>query len=216
MAKATIVNTLPMELVETKYGLFPPTYVIPPASREKISTLVVDDGFHLLVIPGTDEKTPPMKIVDSGERIAESIIDDYTRACVAVRGETRPDGSVSKPGLFWVQGEYSTSEIAKAFPEKVKAARANTMAWFESLIKLADDEWQRTRQYKMILDLSRRACNYLNLEREWNFDVHQVTNDRCWACNSIVSPRAIVCGTCRAVLNKDAYAKAKNDFVTGV
>ena len=88
----------------------------------------------------------------------------------------------------------------------------NTIAWFANLVQLADDDWAQTRQYKTISDLQRKACKYLNLTRDWNFDIFTSQNNSCWACKESIHPDALVCSKCNAILNASEYAKRKDSF----
>lgn len=208
MSKVTLVSTLPFKLTEHKPGLNPSYYEVPAAEYNDISTIVIEDGFHLLLIPLTDSKVPPMRITDTAEQIAASLIRDYVSAKLAIDLET---GAI--PGLFWVEGKMSTLEIKQRFPHKVEVALHQTTLWFENLVKLADDDWAKSKQHRSISGEQRDACNFLNLEREWNFSAQAELNNLCFACKSVVHPEAIICSVCKAILNQVAYDKKKSQFV---
>jgi hypothetical protein len=213
MAKSTVVSTLPFELVEPKPGLIPSIYVIPSAKGSDFSYLHVADGHHLVLIPLTDSKTPPMRVTDTSERISQSLIDDYVNASLSIDYTPNENGSIAIPGLFWVEGALNRDEIVARHSDRVKAAKNNTMAWFERLVKLADDDWAKNESHRTITDLQRKACTYLNIDRAWNFDIFKQLSNLCWACKSIVNPLAIICHECNAVLNVTEYEKNKNRFV---
>lgn len=214
MGKCTVVSTLPFGLSEDKYGLIPFRYLIPPAPKEGISVLVVQDGYHMYQIPLSDDKAPPMKIVDLAEKIAEGLCADYIGANLAVNYEVLENGAISAPGLFWLEGALSVVQVTAGYGDRVKQARNNTMAWFQNLVKIADDDWSKTHQHRTITDLQRSACRNLGLEREWNFNVFDMTLTLCWACKTSVNPTAIICSGCKSILNIDEYNKNKHRFVT--
>lgn len=215
MGQSTVVSTLPMQLSEDKYGLVPFRYVVPPAPKGNISTLTVGDGFHLILIPLSD--SPPMRVVDLSEKIAEGLCQDYIASSLAVSFDSIQDnGGYSAPGLFWVEGAFDAKGIASKHANKVDQAFKNTAAWFRSLVKIADDDWARWHMHRTITDLQRIACNYLELEREWNFTVHNNVISLCWACKAAVNPTAIICGGCKAVLNVAEFEKNKSRFVNSV
>ena len=216
MSKATVVTTLPFQIVENKYGLIPFQYIIPKAEKDDIASLVIEDGYHLFLIPLSDDKAPPMKVTDLSDTIANGLIQDYTNSCLGVSYDPLENGAVPIPGMFWVQGEKYDSQIKKEFPQKVAQAKKNTVAWFERLIKLADDDWAKTHQLKTISDLQRNACNHLGLKREWNFSAFDQKISLCWACKSSVNPLAIICNSCQAILNKEEFEKNRANFVTSV
>lgn len=205
---------LPFPLTEPKPGLNPSFYRIPAAADDGIGILVVEDGFHLVVIPMTDEKTPPMRVTDTSERIAQSLVDDYISGCLAISYDVdEANNAVPVPGLFWVPGEKSISQIEKEYTSKVSQAKRNTRAWFKNLVMMADDDWAKNHQYKAITDLQRFAAKYLKLEREWNYDAFkEQANLLCWSCKMSVNPQAILCSNCKAILNVAEYEKNKERF----
>ena len=214
LAKCTVVSTLPFSLDEPKPGLIPDRYIVPAAAKDDISTLIINDGFHLVLIPMTDSKTPPMKVTDTAEVIAKSLIEDFTIACLGTNFVPDHNGMVAKPGLFWVEGAKQAFQIKKDHAKELEIARNNTIAWFGNLVRMADDDWTKFHSHRMITDLQRTAARYLGMEgREWNFDAREVANNVCWACKSPINPTAIICHSCKAILNQDEYNKRKADFV---
>lgn len=214
MAKCTVVSTLPFVLEEYKHGLTPHLYVIPAATKEIPGSIVVEDGFHLVHIPLSDEKQPPMRVVDTAEAIAKGLVLDYITASIFTDMQTRANGAYAIPGLFWVEGAFKPEQIKQQHADKLKSATNNTLAWFERLVKVADDDWERHRQLKMITDIQRAACRYIGLEREWNQDLlAQTSNITCWACQASLHPNSIICRGCNAIINRTEYDKRKADFV---
>lgn len=216
MAKSTIVSTLPFTLVEPKPGLIPSIYEIRGARKpDIIGTTQVDDGYHLFVVPLSAENSPPMRVTDTSEKIAKSIIDDIINSMLSVSYEQiERDNETYQalPGLFWIPGVSSIADVMKTHKSRVNQALGNTILWFENLVKLADDDWNKNHQFKTISDLQRKACGFLNLSRDWNFDAVQAMNNRCWACQQSFNPGAILCGNCKAILDKEAFEKRKSEF----
>jgi hypothetical protein len=213
MAQSTVVNTLPFELNEPKPGLIPSIYIIPSAKGIDFSMLHVNDGYHLVLIPLTDSKVPPMRVTDTSERIAQSLIDDYVNGCLGIDYTRHEEtGAIAIPGMFWVPGAASRSDVVSQHAEKLRAAKNNTIAWFERLVKLADDDWAKNESHRTITDLQRKACTHLGIDREWNFDVFKQLSNLCWACKSTINPAAIICHNCQAVLNATEYEKNKTRF----
>lgn len=213
MAKCTLVTVLPFALTEEKPGLIPGYYYIPPAPKNDFSILVIKDGYHNVLIPLSDDKAPPMRVTDTCDQIADSLINDYTNACLAVNYEPEPDGSIATPGLFWLEGALAKPEILAKHQIKLTQANKNTKCWFTRLVKMADDDWAKYHQHRSISDLQRHACSFLNIQREWNFDVQTSSNILCWACKAMLHPAAIICGSCKAVINIEEYEKNKARFV---
>jgi len=208
MGKSTIVSVLPFALTEEKPGLIPGYYEIPMAEKGDFSILVVKDGYHNVLIPLADDKAPPMRVTDTSEKIAESLIMDYTNACLAIDYELS-----AFPGLFWIEGEQTKALIKTLYAAKLKSANEMTMRWFERLVKMADDDWARYHQHRTITDLQRHACTYLNMSKEWNFNVMTDGAKLCWGCKVAIHPRAITCSNCKAIINMEEYTKNKDRYV---
>lgn len=213
MSKSTVISTVPLRLEEPKPGLIPNIYEIEPAPKGGFSSVVVNDGFQLVLMPLSDEKAPPIKIPVLSEQIAKSIIDDYVSASICIDFTPREDGAVAIPGLFWLPNEVSPAEIKAKHQAAVILATRNTRAWLEKVIVASDIEWAQTHSPKSITEIAKLACDFLGVIREWNFSTAQVPT-LCWACKTAVNPDAMICLSCKAVINKDAYEKAKGQFAT--
>lgn len=208
--KATVVSTLPFRSLENKPGLIPAYFEIPAAPKDGIATTTIKDGYVLLAMPLMDTaiKSPVL-----GENIARSIVEDYISSSLAV--SLTPDentGIRSVPGMFWVPGDYPEKEVAIRFKDKVELALKETRLWFANLVKMADDDWQKHHLHKAISDLQRNAVNYLGWEREWNIDPLIQNQNRCWSCKNPFHAGAMVCGTCKAILDHDKWEMNKNKF----
>lgn len=210
--RVTLVSTIPWNQEEPKPGLVPSLFRIPKAPKGGISTVLIEDGYFPFLVPLSDEKAPPIRIPTPGEKIAQSIINDIYSSTIAIDFEAYEDkdGKVVQavPGYFWIEGKQSPLTVMSQHSEKVEQATRNMIAWFGRLIKMADDDWKRTRQHKAISDESRRAADYLGLEKEWNYNPADPQNNvHCPACQQQVSPLAIVCFQCNYILRKDKYNK---------
>lgn len=206
--KCTFVSTLPFPMTEDKPGLIPSHYLIEGVQQPGDFTIThIDDGYHNFIVPLSDEKAPPIKMIDTGEKICEGLITDYLGAQLAISTEKRQDGFTAIPGIFFVEGVFSKDVIKAIHRDKLRIALGNTAAWFERLVKLADDDWARYHQHKTISDVQRDACNYLGIRREWNFEVQDVLNNLCPACKSSIHPEAIICAVCKTVLNVEEFKK---------
>ena len=200
--RCTVVSTLPLELRERKPGLIPSLFVVPAAPKEGISILGIADSFYKRTVPMSDEV---IIIREPAEVVAQSIVEDYVNSNMGVEGE-------AKPGIFWVPDELTIAAVNTKHKGLVDQAFKSTRAWFQRLIILADDDWSKYKQRKLILDVQRIACNFLNLEREWNFDAILDSSSLCWACKSPVNPAAMICSSCKAVINQAEFDKNKARF----
>lgn len=213
--RVSLVSTLPFLLEERKPGLIPELFVVNPAPKDGISCSTIEDAHYNMLIPLGDDKSPPIKIPVLGENIAKAIIDDYIGASLAVNfTPSERNNAIAAPGMFWVEGVRIPAEVEQKFPEKVKKAKNNTIAWFMNLVTIADDDWKRLHQHKAISDLQRKACSYLGLEREWNFDIFQQNDNLCPACMTVLNPKALVCNVCKVVVNQVEFDKRKLQFAS--
>ncbi len=210
MSNSTVVSTLPILINEMKPGLVPSTFIIEPAPKGGFSKLVVGVSYHFVL--NNDPELPPYGIPEKSEIIAEAIVTDFKSSIMGIRSTPRADGSVAMPGIFWVPGEPSDETIRTKHKGLLDGAFRNTKTWFQELVKIADDEWNKNRQRGMITDLQRVACSYLGLEKEWDVAVLLSMSASCWACKSSINPETIVCPNCKAIINNELYAKHKGSF----
>ncbi len=194
----TIVNLAPFAIDDPyKPGLHPGKFPIGPSDNGKPEILVVkncsraqfNENFKQFDMPVPDEE------------VAESVVNDY------IIGQQLTSAK-ERPALFWVKGEIAKADVEKLCAKEIKEAIEKQIAWFQTLVKQADDEWQRWHQHKFITDLQRAAARYLNYKREWLDD----STDRivkCPACMTLVSKEAAVCYACHAILNEEKYNKIK-------
>lgn len=215
MSESTVVSTLPWTLVETTATLVPYSHVIKGASTPGgIGVSTIPDAFYLRLIPMMDDKVPAMRVHVPSEDLVKAIVNDFIGANVGISYEVTADGSVSIPGIFSIPGIVNEQVILTKHKDQVTQAVKNTTLWFTNLVRKADDEWERTHQYRAIDDVQRRGAKFLGLDKEWCKDVVFMSQVNCWACKTKVHGEAIICSGCGAVLNMDAYTKNKDKFVT--
>jgi hypothetical protein len=194
---ATLISMMPCPLVEKKPGLVPDTFFIPAAEKDGFQIILVHDSRFPVYI---DHDRGTIWIPAPGETIAESIVRDYNSAQLNITESSRP-------GIFWLPGEFSSEQIRERFADRLKKERDTQIRWFKSLVQLADDDWNRFRQHRMISDIQRYAAEYLGSEREWlSIDLKAAELQRCPACAVILqNPAAAICMNCRCVLNRAKY-----------
>jgi hypothetical protein len=200
--KTTIVSLLPYQLHESKPTLYPSEYVIPAVGLgEEIQTLVIDDADSLVYL---DSERGSLRVKTSSEEIAQSIIQDYTRSVLAY-------GDNCRPGLFYLSGDWNSTEILKAQPEELIKAKEFQHNWLVALVRIADDDWSKFHQHKMISDIQRLAAKTLNLNRDW-ITVVPDEAQLCPMCRTRVDPLAVLCMNCKFVLNEEKYAQYRKRF----
>lgn len=198
--KCTVVSIVPFPIDEKKPGLYPGHFRIPAAKADDFELLVVERSVHHVYV---DHDRGSLTVPVPSDEVARSICQDYTRGqLLYVMGE-------SEPGLFFVPGEYTSKKaILEVIKEKLAAAREMQRNWFVKLVKLGDDEWNKYHNHKMISDLQRYAAKTLGLQREWNVEGQAEATSFCPACKMVMPTGALICGSCRTIVNPEAYKKA--------
>lgn len=205
--KSTIVSIYPREITETKATMEPGTFTIPPGSIEKPSILVIGPSSWWKEI---DEEQPLLEIPVNSVQVADSIVRDY---CVGLLGS---DSTSAGPGLFFVPGEKSLTEIKTEYKTLLEKAVIRQRKWFQNLVNIADMLWARTNGNPLtISDDARMGAHYLNLnEKPWIRDFTTVQMVNCKACGSLVNPMYPVCANCKAIVNDEAAKAAGIKFAT--
>ncbi len=204
--KATVCSLLPYQVRETKPGLIPDEYIIPKSDGLTPAVLVVEDAGMPVYRGG---EMPPFRAIETAEKLAEGIAKCYNESQFGYE-----EGCHS--ALFSVPGEFNSGkEILTRFPEKVKAAREIQNRWFMRLIQMADDDWGRNHRHKTITDIQRFAARMMGkTDKPWYVSPEPVPMMKCPACSTLVESEAIVCKTCRAILNPEEAKKKGISFVS--
>lgn len=185
---ATIISICPFPLDEFKPGLIPSVFHVDAAKENDIAILNIGYGIkarmRVPVIGNTiDMDVPPATI-------AKAIVEDRLSGQLYY-------GPEAKPGLFYVEGTYSKEECKVTFSSEISEANKIQKNWFLNLVKMADDDWAKSKQHRYISDLQRHAARALGLTKDWNFDVSNASDARCVACFSQIHPLAAICPVCR-------------------
>lgn len=213
MSESTVVSTLTWTLVETTPTLIPYSHIIKGASKPGgIGVSLISDAFYLQLIPHSE--APPIRRDVRSEDLVKAIVEDFIRANVGISYEVTEDGAVSIPGIFSLPGVVPEQIILTKHKDQVAQAVKNTTLWLTNLVRKADDEWEKTHQYRAIDDIQRRGARFLGLDKEWCKDVVFINQTNCWSCKVKVHGEAIICSGCGAVLNQAEYEKNKTRFVT--
>ena len=203
MSKSTIVWMLPVEFNETKPGIYPGNYKIPPAPIDDFNICVIEDGSCPVYL---DESRGSLATLQSSETMARSLTDDYINACIGINRLEE-----CYPGIFWVPGEYTKEEVKKHFADKIKEVRAAQHKWFLALIRMADDDWAVNRSHRAITPLQRIAATQMENvigKKEWNTALTTDAFKSCKFCTSKIPVGAVVCPTCtRAQISDEEMKK---------
>lgn len=210
MDKSTIISIFPKFIRERKPTIQPGVFEIQPGSYANPSILVVGPSSWWKEI---DNEQPLLEIPTSSVAIAKSIVNDYCNGMLGCNMST------SKPGLFWIPGDFSLMEINLKYKDLVEDAKLKQDTYYSTLIKLADSMWARTNGNPLcISDDMRLAARELNVStgKDWMKDFHITTEQsRCPACGSMRNSAYPVCPTCKAVIDVDRAKELKIQFAAG-
>lgn len=198
--KATIVSAMPRPIEnEHKPHIEPSWYNIAAAPKDDIAILVISDAEDKVYAgEGRFIERPVFAIA-----VAKDIVDGFINSQLGI-------SEGCKPALFCVEGEFTSGEIKTKFKNELLLAQLQQKRWFASLVRIADDDWARTRQHKTISDLQRDACKILNLERDWNVsEFNEVPESQiCPACGSkLPNSKVTKCATCQTIIKPEQHAK---------
>jgi hypothetical protein len=207
---STLVSIVPFPIREFKPGLFPGTFHIEPCFDENNPVCIpIGESFHFVYI---DAERGNLRVLDPSYDVCRAIVSDYNSAQLE-------SGPTRHPGLFWLPGEWTAELIRKdkeasAKLEEIKKIQAE---WFISLVRLGDDDWERSRQHQTISDTQRYAARSIDptnkQNRQWIFvdPKNSVIAETsiCPACGSDVLKTAVVCRYCKFVLDEDKYSQMK-------
>lgn len=210
--KATVVSMYPFKIHDFKPGLVPNTFDIPAAdvAKGEMQLFPVSAArfpVYLDAQRGSIWVTVPALI------LAQSIVFDYVTAKLGYENGEGDENDLknyipgSKPAIFFVPGTPNKVEILEKYKARVELAKAEQINWFRKLITIADDDFTRYKQHRLITGLQRYAANYLNLDREWSVNITPEDFKPCLACGNRIRKEAIRCEHCGTVLDAERFKK---------
>lgn len=196
--KSTIVNGLPIDIMEEKPGCMEGFFIPRCPKDEDFSVTYIDDTSYQIWAGDLRGNIPfPVKSIE----MATAICSDLSRSMVEISEDARPL-------LFAIEGELTAEQVKKL--DIYKESKAKQKRWFGALVARADDEWVKFHDNRMISDIQRHACRSLGLDKEW-MELSQ-TGLNCPVCFTPYNKGQLMCKVCRCVLDPE---KIKNyQFVT--
>lgn len=205
--KCTLVSIVPFPIIEEKPGLIPGHFEVEASTDERPRVTIVGECLHYVWI---DEVRGSLRVINPSYVIAKSIVNDYVSSHI----EVGPD---AYPGFFWLPGVLSVEEVERQHEDKLREMKTVQVEWFVRLVRLADDDWQKTRQHFAISDLQRYAAKYLDPEnkagRPWIFVNNSIESQQgpettlCPACGSDIIKGVVICRFCQYIFDPDRYAE---------
>lgn len=202
--KCTIVSVYPKFIRAVKHTIQPGVFEIAIGKPDAPVILVVGSSSWW---KETDIHSPLLEIPNSSIQVASSVVTDY---CNGLLGASVPD---AMPGLFFVMGEHTVKDIKDKFKNELAQAIARQNNWYRALVGIADTNWARTNGNPLVIsDDMRMAAVELNLKnKDWMRDFQSMEQVRCIACGTFRNPAFPICGSCKAIVDKD---KAKEMNLT--
>lgn len=198
---ATIASYFPLPVEEVVPHLYPSRYFIEASDGKHPKLLVVNDAYYILDNRAVEgQHIQGVKIPVPAEKLAASLVHDFKASAPHTTDE-------AFPAVFYVPKEVDAAELEKNYNKLIASHLNAQKLWFERLVRIADDDWQRYRMHRVITDMQRMAANRLNLDREWLTVLEE--QKVCPACSSKVNIGQVICHNCRYILNEAAYKNMK-------
>jgi len=195
---ATIVSLFPLPVFERK-PLIPSVYQVEASTDElQPKILTVREGiFHVYL----DEFRGMMSIRTPALTVADSVVRDFLDGQYLYSDESRP-------ALWTVPGEWTEEELLEDKDQKERIYREHSLQleWFKRLIFIADDEWSKHHQHRMITEVQRIAARRLKFNREWALEFKPENLQDCPGCGTSINKRVAVCRDCGCIINPEIYA----------
>lgn len=200
MDKSTVVSIFPKKIHEVKHTIQPGVFNIAAGSLLSPAILVVGSSSWWREF---DENQPMLEIPHSSVQIADSIVRDYLNGMI---GCNMAD---CKPGVFFLQGDVSLSEVLKSQSSRLNTENENQKRWYQKIVQMSDAMWARTNGNPLaISDDARMAARELGLNtKEWLQDFQQYEMVKCVACGNMRNPGYPVCPNCKSVIDPTLATK---------
>lgn len=201
MRKCTVISLFPLPIRENKPAIYPGYFEVPPCLGEDPEILLVDQSIYFVYV---DDVRGSIRIFCPPTEMARSVVDDWVRS----QPEIDLYGGAA-PGIFWVDDEPNGDLKAffKKYAGEITKSRIAQRKWYEKLVKLADDDWNKYHSHKVISELQRIAATKLGLRRDWLLETPSQETKQCPACRTFIPGDSIICSNCRVVLNKEEFEK---------
>lgn len=196
---ASIVSIVPFPINEEKHGIYPGFFQIPASVEGIPEILVIGESIHFIEV----DVDKSISVTNPSYKVADSVVKDYIESMLGASGPNN-----SGPGIFWAPGRLDVGSVYKTCAVELKAAQVRQHNWFLSMVSIADDDWEKTHQHRVITDMQRFAAKSLNLDRPWIMQIKDSTNSiKCPGCGTQVSSGVVVCAICKCILDKEKYSK---------
>lgn len=202
----TVVNFMPISIIEPKPHMIPSHFVIPKAQGDIPGLAYIKEGVTFIPNPLIEEGKPgsTFRQITTPMEMARSICEDYNAAHIALTDD-------AKPGLFWVEGRMNWEEVQKYHPTEVETAKRQQYNWFRNLINMADSDWQKNKNMSAVSDLQRIAANAMGVKKEWVNWIEPDALIKCPYCKVDIDKDSVLCANCKQVVNQAKLRELQTD-----
>lgn len=207
--KSTIFSIYPKNIREVKCTLEPGVFEVPSGTYEIPSRLVVGPSSWWKDVSSGDDIQPMVEIPTSSILIADSVVRDYCNGILAC------DMGNSMPGLFWLPGNLSVSELKNNHKHVLEVAHQRQRNWFNALIKMGDALWARSSGNPLAISEDMKlAAQEMNIVRDWTKNFEHVEMVSCKACGQLIRSNILVCSNCKIILKPEEFKKLNLSFAS--
>lgn len=196
MSKSTVISIFPFELKELKPGLNPGFFQVPACESYDRPVIFTVGSSSYNVYLGEKRNFP---VIVESIRIAEAIVNDV------INSHIESNSDEAHAGLMAIEGEITAQLLKVKYEEEMQELKDCQTRWFQKLVTLADNDWEKYHTHVSISDLQRKAVSMLNLSRPYMDVIKSDIPKLCPVCQDLIPVDAIVCKTCKAVLNAEKY-----------
>jgi hypothetical protein len=111
-------------------------------------------------------------------------------------------------------GVFVIAEGNRPTPAELEEAEEKLKLFCEHFIGVADMDFQTHGQGRLLPGFARKAAKILNVEKPWAVDTTRMVN--CIGCQKGVSPNAVRCPHCQAILDEPKARKLYPHLFIGV
>jgi len=194
--QCTIVSIVPFPIIEEKPGLFPGRFSIPASIKNNPEILHVGKSVHYVYL---DQDRESMQIRTSPEEVAASIVNDFVSSQLGIDEK-------SKPGIFFIPVKKTITEVKEECRVELAQAETSQNRWFLNCCKIADDDWNRYHQHRVISDTQRKMAELIGWtqdKHEWLSAVVNSQDSKCPACGTPIMFGIVICPNCKVILDKE-------------
>jgi hypothetical protein len=204
---ATVISIVPFPIQEHKPGIYPGDFTIPASKLNEPVVLHLGESVYYVEV----DENRSLPVHSSPREMARSLVEDYVTSNLAYN-----PGDNAGPGVIWKDGMLSASDFKLKFPKELEELIQKQWNWFIKLVKMADDDYEKTRRHQSISDMQRYAAKALNLDKPWIISqpseqsiLQHSDTMRCAACQSFISKVAIICPQCKMIINEEKWKTLK-------